>query len=81
MLSLLSSAAMAIIVHGALLGTVLGLLYRLHTLTVHTAKLNIDAVAMALFVREHLSSLEYQVSHLQAASKVRTNAGVTLEYL
>jgi len=72
---------MTVMVYGVLLGAVLGLLYRVHTLTVHTAKLNTDVGDMVLFAREHLSSIECQVTHLQAVLKTRTDAGIVLEYL
>ena len=81
MLLLLNSTAMAIIVHGVLLGAVLGLLYRMHVLAAHTAKIDLDTAETALFVREHLSSIEGHVIHLQAALKTRTHVGTVLEYL
>jgi hypothetical protein len=82
MLSLLSSTAMTMIVNGVLVGTILGLIYRMHVVAVRTAKLNTDVVDTALLVRQRLSSIEYRVTHIQAALKARTNGDrVLLEYL
>ena len=81
MVLFLSSTAMTMIVYGVLLGAVLGLLYRVHTLAIQTTKINLDMVDMAAFVREHLSNLEGQVTHLQAVLKPRKDAGIALEYL
>jgi len=81
MLLLLSSTAMTMIVNGVLVGTILGLIYRMHVVAKRTAKLDIRVVETALALQERLSSIEYRVTHIQAALKARKDPVTVLEYL
>ncbi len=81
MVLLLSSDATALMMIGGLFGALLGLLYRVHTLSARTTRLNIDLVDMCLFGREHLRRIDAQVTHLQAVLKIHPDAEKVLEYL
>ncbi len=81
MLSLLSAAAMTLIVQGILVGSVLGLLYQMRKLTVRSEATEKQFVAMYCHVRDDMDTLEGRVNSLQTTLKARRYAEKISEYL
>src|SRR5882672_4399360 len=73
MLSLLSLSAITMIVHGALLGSVLGLLYQARKFSAHHRKCEQQIGEVKTFLYGHVRNLESRLSHLQTVVQAQTD--------
>ena len=73
MLSLLSLSAVAMVIHGVLLGSVIGLLYQAQKFAAHQRKCEQQIGEVKSFLHGHVRNLESRLTHLQTVVQANSD--------